>query len=290
MKAPVKEKLTFGKIAELEARQDEGHDQALDAAATLYIYFGAYLRGEFAPDAVMHWRQGFADLKGEEPCWIEAHDDPIDRFRLSRSMPPIIIRVHDGSLQEISLRKQKPEDIDALLSHVAKFPPEISNRRWWKWYDVWAPRLTISRRDFLRWQEEHGHEPLAYWSDAGVPQEGHIGEASALAKGRGLTNDDCREGGKRRKYNRALQEAINRVHQKVGGDRKTLTLSALKNWFDTNSSDDEPYSFEPPIPDCDDLYIDGQKLVWTNRRGRESDLTLRSVERYVRRANELTAA
>ena len=101
----------------------------------------------------------------------------------------------------------------------------------------------------------------------------------------GLNQNARRKGGKRRKYNQALQDAIARLRQQIGDDGKTMTLPTLKDWFRQNASYEEPFSFEPPIPNCDELYIDGEKLVWTDRDGRERALGLRSLERYIRRAN-----
>jgi hypothetical protein len=48
-----------------------------------------------------------------------------------------------------------------------------------------------------------------------------------------------------------------------------------------------PYEFDPPIPNCGDLYIDGSKLVWKDRDGRELDRPFRSLEPYTKRAKEV---
>lgn len=101
----------------------------------------------------------------------------------------------------------------------------------------------------------------------------------------GLNQNARRKGGKRTKYNQALQDAIARLRQQIGDDGKTMTLPTLKGWLRQNASYEEPFSFEPPIPNCDELYVDGQKLVWKDRHGRECDLAVRSLERYIRRAN-----
>ena len=111
-----------------------------------------------------------------------------------------------------------------------------------------------------------------------VPQDWH----EIVASGDGLTRSTRSKGGKQRKYNQGLQEAINRIRENVGPN---LTLGTLKDWFRNNLNSDEPYSFDPPIPNCYDLYIDGSKLVWKDREDREQDMSLKSLERYVRRAN-----
>lgn len=101
----------------------------------------------------------------------------------------------------------------------------------------------------------------------------------------GLNQNARRKGGKRPKYNKALQEVIGLVRQQLIDDGEKPTLSTLTDWFRQNASAGNPYSFEPPIPDCDDLYVDGEYLVWKDRTGRDTELKLRSLDRYLRRAN-----
>ncbi len=115
-------------------------------------------------------------------------------------------------------------------------------------------------------------------NDLPVPQ----GWREIGASDNGLTRSARSKGGKRRKYNQGLQEAINRIREEVGPN---LTLGTLKDWFRNNLNSYEPYSFDPPIPNCDDLYIDGSKLVWKDREDREQATSLRSLEPYVFRAN-----
>ena len=102
----------------------------------------------------------------------------------------------------------------------------------------------------------------------------------------GLTKRTRSKGGSRSRYNQGLQEAINRFRKLISGNNKTLTLPTLKDWIRQNASYTEHYSFEPPIPNCDEIYIDEQQLIWTDREGRECNMALRSLERYVRRAND----
>ena len=63
----------------------------------------------------------------------------------------------------------------------------------------------------------------------------------------------------------------------------------VKTWFvrtNANSKNPnfQPYSFDHPIPDCDELYIDGDKLIYTDSSGKSQSLSLRSLERYLKDA------
>jgi hypothetical protein len=101
----------------------------------------------------------------------------------------------------------------------------------------------------------------------------------------GLDDDGRLRGRQRQKYNEALQDAVNQFRQQICGGKRMLTLSKLKNWIRQNVSYKRKFSFEPPIPNCDELYIDGKKLVWTDRDGREVDMALKSLSPYLSRAN-----
>jgi hypothetical protein len=109
------------------------------------------------------------------------------------------------------------------------------------------------------------------------------------------SKEDALRGAKRSKYNASLQDAINRIAQDLKGQGKRITTGNLRDWLaDKNVVSNrplvpwEPWSFEPPIPNCDELFIDGPKLVWKDRDGREQDITLRSLEPYFRRAGNTT--
>lgn len=109
------------------------------------------------------------------------------------------------------------------------------------------------------------------------------------------SKEDALRGAKRSKYNAALQDAINRIEQDLKGQGKRMTTGNLRGWLaDKNAVSNRPlvpwerWSFEPPIPNCDELFIDGPKLVWKDRDGREQDITLRSLEPYFRHARNTT--
>ena len=110
---------------------------------------------------------------------------------------------------------------------------------------------------------------------------------------RKLTKDEARKGGQQRKVNRGLQNAIRRIAEDLRNGGRSLTLGNLRTWLteQTQRGRDETmrpeaYSFDPPIPDCDELYIDGRKLVWKKRDGSDGSISLRSLEPYLSRAKQ----
>jgi hypothetical protein len=109
------------------------------------------------------------------------------------------------------------------------------------------------------------------------------------------SKEDALRGAKRSKYNAALQDAINRIEQDLKGQGKRMTTGNLRDWLAGKKAVScslpgwwEGWSFEPPNANCDDLYIDGPKLVWKDRHGQEQDITLRSLDPYFRRARNRT--
>jgi hypothetical protein len=116
-------------------------------------------------------------------------------------------------------------------------------------------------------------------------------ESGLRVESRLPSEEDALRGAKRSKYNASLQDAINLIEQELKGQDKSMTAGNLRDWLADKKAVSsrpsvswEPWSFEPPISNCDELYIDGAKLVWTDRDGREQDITLRSLEPYFRRA------
>lgn len=104
-----------------------------------------------------------------------------------------------------------------------------------------------------------------------------------------LTDSSRRKGGSRPKYNQALQQAVNLVKKDLARQGKKLALKPFENWIDDNTRnkntpDEIRYSFDPPIPDCDDLCFDGQKLTWQDSEGVGHDISPRSLAPYFKRA------
>ena len=147
--------------------------------------------------------------------------------------------------------------------------------------------LQVHRDEVIKVSERHRWQivPGPGWLVAARADLEEAAQPSSEAPDTGLTKAARQKGGRQPKYNQALQEAVGRFRDKIepGGER--LTLSKLKDWIRQNASPNEQYSFEPPIPNCDDLYIDGSRLIWKDRHGRERDCALRSLERYIQRSN-----
>lgn len=102
----------------------------------------------------------------------------------------------------------------------------------------------------------------------------------------GLTQADRSRGGRQRKYNSGLQEAICQIREEIEKEGNRLTLSTLIDWLERNVVEYHSYSFQPEIPDCHDLYLDGDELSWVDRNGIGKHIKLKTLERYIRRAKE----
>ena len=100
----------------------------------------------------------------------------------------------------------------------------------------------------------------------------------------GLNLEARTKGGKQPEFDQALQTAINRIRDDLILNKQKVRPAAVIESIRKNSSRDVHYCFEPPIPGCDDLWVDGHKLVWKDRDGRERDISLRSLNRYVARS------
>ena len=85
------------------------------------------------------------------------------------------------------------------------------------------------------------------------------------------------------KYHTGLQSAINTIVPKLS----KATIGGLKQYLRERGAESHLLPMRPlelDIPNCDEIYLDGQKLVWTDREGRECTRSLRSIERYLNRA------
>lgn len=188
---------------------------------------------------------------------------------------------------EVGVRKENKTDRDTALAefaHKIRIAPD-GLLRWQK------------TEDFSAWARLRGLPPLDFNK---VDASTHPTRARSVPV---LTKAHASKGGQRPKFNLGLQEAVNRIAADLDAGKQVLTTSSLKDWIRAQTernrdpaTDDvlgkasgitlTPYAFEPPIPDCDDLYIDGKKLVWRDRDGRERHCSLRSLEPYVQRATE----
>ena len=102
-----------------------------------------------------------------------------------------------------------------------------------------------------------------------------------------------KHGGLAGRFNNDLQEAINRIADDLAKNDEKPTLGNLLAWFVQRKAVTKPllnwpqnWNFEEAIAGCEDLYIDGKKLVWKDRDGREQDISLTSLRPYLGRAKE----
>ena len=80
----------------------------------------------------------------------------------------------------------------------------------------------------------------------------------------------------------ALQKFINHICGEIVSEAKKATLGTVIEWVEDNASEDEP--IEIGIPDCDGVFIQGEKLKWNDQMGRDCNAAFRSLERYIARA------
>ena len=122
------------------------------------------------------------------------------------------------------------------------------------------------------------------------PNKRELGIARGVAKTPSLYG---KEGGRASRVNSALQDAITRIVQDLRSKGiPKPTLGELKHWLADRKAVTKPrpgypvpYSFESSISNCDELYIDGDRLVWTDRAGKEQSITFSSLRRYLDGAN-----
>lgn len=140
-------------------------------------------------------------------------------------------------------------------------------------------------RDFLEWSQLRGMPELLL--DVNQNQISTKRRPPPLQ----LTKENAKRGGSQPKFNRGLQTAINRIAEDLQAKGQKFTTKSVIKWLQEQTrrgrdpnDESERYSFDPEIPDCDELQIDGCKLYWKDREGRERDISSRSLEPYVRRA------
>ncbi len=96
----------------------------------------------------------------------------------------------------------------------------------------------------------------------------------------GLTADTRSKGGSHSKQNRWLLEAFQRIADMLTDDGIQPTSPAIWNWVCDNAQSNAPHEFDPIIPGCDLLYVDGDELIFTDQEGNRKSRTRRSLERY----------
>ena len=194
------------------------------------------------------------------------------------------LSAYDAAFQFEAGIKDEADDRDAALAALAgkiRISPDGLER--WR-----------ATEDFKVWAKVRGLPPFSFSSQPIDPQK-----QTAPSKRTILTKGHARKGGEQSKFNQGLQEAINRIDSDLRSVGKKLGPATFKAWItkktvfrpprdEGTTPDLIPYSFNPAIPNCDDLFIDAKKLVWTDRNGTEKILSLRSLEPYFQRAKART--
>ena len=99
-----------------------------------------------------------------------------------------------------------------------------------------------------------------------------------------LTRKSRSKGGSKPKYTVALQQFIDRLAAEFKEAGRPLTLSTLKSWLTENAVRDHGYDPTPMISDCDDIEFFEERLWWKDRNASQKSTSIKTVERYIRRA------
>ena len=101
----------------------------------------------------------------------------------------------------------------------------------------------------------------------------------------GLTGNTRSKGGKKPKYDFALQEFINYACGEISPDGKKVTAGDIKQWLDSGGADgDSPRN--TPFPNCDDVFVQDDKLKWKDHAHNDHSIFLRSLQSYIVRVNK----
>jgi hypothetical protein len=102
---------------------------------------------------------------------------------------------------------------------------------------------------------------------------------SKIAKAKG------EKGGSQTKKNKALIKAIRQIVINMADGSKKPSFSEVWAFLESYNSH-SPYNTE--IEGCEDLFVDGDTLFWTDftQNGITKSLAKRSLERYVREAKQ----
>ncbi len=98
--------------------------------------------------------------------------------------------------------------------------------------------------------------------------------------------DAGREGGRQPKHNQGLQEAVNELVSRLKQAGILPTAKTLLDYVRENASPKLGEGLQLDTSHCDDIYVDGNKLVWKDGDGTEQWITQRSLDPYVKRARD----
>lgn len=204
-----------------------------------------------------------------------------------------------------------PEVCEAIDDGLLLYPPlvpferESDNKIYGKGKDpsVYGIRVMAEQRENRDVSHKYWYEIAQYKNETEVMEAGYPIKLDSFVyleseveqcvnKGAvGDASSNGKEGGKKKKHNEALQEAINLIDDSLRSCGVShITNGTFRAWFDevgATSKDGSvatPYEFSPPIPRCDELYIDGNTLTWTDNEGKKKAISLSSLQPYFRRA------
>lgn len=277
------DRLTFRQVAREWAKEVGSKPGSFDEKKIFDTLVNAFLHGQF---------DDFELTIERAPKYVLGKRIQPPPMRVTRASFANIIVLAPGSQISLPAKQADPNDpslpkyrpVDSVpWEELAKQGPNAFDKHL---REAWLEPLTIRKDNLARWADRQDYKQPRFWF-GDVRGEAHMGFGGESARSAG------KRGGSAGGFNKALQEAVNRISDKLAEHGKTPTLGKFCEWFKKNgaiagrdSAMGEPYSFEPFIADCDDLYLDDDKLVWKDQGGQERDIKLSSLRRYLNRAQE----
>ena len=294
-----KSHLNFGKIANEWAR--ESAPGTLGRDDILLELIRAVWRGEFEDDC----------QPGEPKSWLTIPNPEVvrgdgaflDKSRHRTDTPPEILfnrrlllyttppiagvplppKSELGDQESFPWKKLKPSIPFEALAALRLDEYEEYYRR------AYLEALTVSKDRFGLWCDDHEHARPAFWfgdvRGKRIQTGPDVAEDTPEATPSGLTQAQQRKGGSRSKHNPWLQDAIGRIVVMLNEEGIPSSARTVWEWLEENALSTRPYDeFEPPIPGCDELYVDDDKLNFTNQAGKKVHYLRRSLDPYVAKA------
>ena len=286
------DRLTFGRIAEEWSREltDAKAPGRLSRDGIFHEMLKAIWRGDFETEegesCLSIARPPKGGAKRADGRFVDAEHklahgryEPINRRWLLAEMPPIagLTLPHksrlwpSGEIEDgdswANLKNEIPWDMLIALK-----PGEYDDlfRR------SYLEELSILKDRFGEWCLSQGNRRPVFW----------------FRKDTAPNKEAQKKGGSRRTYDKGLQQFINRLAVEFKDAKNLLTPPALKAWLERNANTGEGYDPAPEILDCDDIEYNGSELLWKDHTGSQKSMAIKSVDRYIQRANNpnLTSA
>ncbi len=275
------DRLTFRQVAREWAKEVGSKPGSFDEKKIFDTLVNAFLHGQF---------DDFELTIERAPKYVLGKRIQPPPMRVTRASFANIIVLAPGSQISLPAKQADPNDpslpkyrpVDSVpWEELAKQGPNAFDKHL---REAWLEPLTIRKDNLARWADRQDYKQPRFWF-GDVRGEAHTGFGGESAESAG------KRGGQQPKYDVALQDAINRIARQLQDAGTPITPGNFKGWFVEKDAITKPrlnfpkpWSFEQPIGNCDELYIDGKKLVWKNRDGIEKDMKLRSLEPYFKRA------